>query len=85
MAAVQNVLGVLLPAAFAQAEAQEVCPACLLQNLATTMLLNVGLKFLHEGQEKAWLEGVQDVIQGIHLAHTEGEPPQTVPHVTRFH
>ena len=68
--ALSVVVDVLMTALYEQAETKQLCPKCLFQNLASTLLLNVGLKFLHDGQAEAWLSGVGDILDSLRLAHS---------------
>lgn len=67
--AVSAIVALLVPAVLEQARNYEVCPDCLFQNLATTLLLNVGLKFLHEGLENCWLAGVDEVVEVLRATY----------------
>lgn len=68
--AVSAIVALLVPAVGEQARSNDVCPLCLFQNLTTTLLLNVGLNFLHEGLENSWLAGVDEVVALLRATYT---------------
>ena len=68
--ALDAIIDGLIPAVREQARSNDVCPLCLFQNLASTLLLNVGLHFLHEGQQENWLAGIDDIVAAIRAAYT---------------
>ncbi len=67
--AVNAIIELLIPAIREQANGNDVCPLCLFQNLASTLLLNVGLHFLHEAQQENWLAGIDDIVAAIRAAY----------------